>query len=134
MIRAALATVVAVLATACTILQPLVPGEPATWTFAPDQIIGPETTEFVAMVTERNCAGGQSSEGRVIGPMVDVSDDRVVVTFEVRPLEEAQDCPGNPPTAVTVRLREALGDRLILDGGREPPAEPPVCANPEFCE
>jgi hypothetical protein len=133
-IRASLAMLVAALATACSLLQPVVPGNPATWTFAPDQEIGPETTEFVAMVTERECASGQSSEGRIVGPMVDAYDDRVVVTFEVRPLGGAQECPGNPPTAVTVPLGQPLGNRALVDGGREPPAEPPVCANPQSCE
>jgi hypothetical protein len=133
-IRLALAILVAVLGTGCTLLQPEIPGETATWTFAPGQEIGPDTTEFVAMVTERNCASGQSSEGRIVGPMVDAHNDRVVVTFEVRPLGGEQTCPGNPPTAVTVRLGEAPGPRPLLDGGREPPSEPPECAAPEFCE
>ncbi len=134
MIRAALAMLVAVFAPACSFPEPVVPGEVATWAFAPGQEIGPATTEFVAMVTERECASGQSSAGRIVGPMVDAYDAEVVVTFEVRPLGGAQECPGNPPTAVTVRLGQALGDRQLLDGGREPPAEPPVCANPESCD
>jgi hypothetical protein len=118
----------------CTILDPSVPVNPATWTFAPDEQIGVGTTQFTAMVTEQRCASGRSSEGRILGPEVDVHDATVIVTFAVRPLEGDQECPGNPPTAVIVRLEEPLGDRTLLDGGREPPAEPPVCANLESCE
>jgi hypothetical protein len=112
----------------CTIVQPEPPSQPATWTFAPGEQIGPDTTAFTAMVTEQVCASGRSSVGRIVGPQVDYVDDTsVVVTFRVRPLAGGQDCPGNPPAAVTVRLEEPLGDRTLLDGGREPPAEPPVC-------
>ena len=118
----------------CTIVQPAVPVNPATWTFAPGEGIGAGTTQFTAMVTERSCASGRSSEGRIIGPQVDVRDATVVVTFAVRPLEGDQECPGNPPTAVIVRLEVPRGDRALLDGGREPPAEPPVCANVDSCE
>lgn len=119
----------------CTTPQPEAPTQPATWAFAPDERIGPDTTQFTAMVTERGCASGRSSDGRIVGPQVDYVDDTsVVVTFRVRPLEGAQECPGNPPLEVIVRLEEPLGDRALLDGGREPPVEPPVCANLESCE
>ena len=107
---------------------------PATWAFAPGQEIGPETTEFVAMVTERACASGQSSEDRIAEQQIDFQNGTIIVTFRVRPLGGEQTCPGNPPTPVTVDLGGALGDRRLLDGGREPPAEPPICANPDSCE
>jgi hypothetical protein len=134
--RVALATIVTMLATACSLLQPMAPGGPATWTFAPEQAIGPQTTEFVAMVTERACASGQSSEGRIIGPQIEhfVDEKTLTITFQVRSLDGAQECPGNPPTPVRVVLGEPLGNRRLLDGGREPPSEPPVCANPDSCE
>jgi hypothetical protein len=119
----------------CTTLQPEPPAQPAIWTFAPDQQIGAGTTEFVAMVNEEACAGGRSSDGRIVGPQVDYVDDTsVIVTFAVRPLDGFQECPSNPSTPVTVRLEEPLGDRRLLDGGREPPSEPPECANPRACE
>jgi hypothetical protein len=108
---------------------------PATWAFAPGQDIGPETTEFVAMVTERDCASGQSSEGRIVGPEVEWSNASVTVTFTVRsPAGEFHDCPSNPPTAVHVALEEPIGDRVLLDGGRTPPEQPPECANRDACE
>jgi hypothetical protein len=83
---------------------------------------------------EVNCASGQSSQDRIVGPEISYAADRVVVTFAVRPPPgEAQDCQGNPATAVTVTLNEPLGDRRLVDGGAEPPREPPVCAEPQFC-
>ena len=111
-------------------------GGPATWTHDPAAEIGPDTTAFTAWVTETDCVSGQSSEGRIIGPDIQLASDSIVVTFRVRPVSGsgAVACPGNPPTPVTVRLSEPLGDRTLLDGGREPPTEPPTCANPESCE
>ena len=103
----------------------------ATWSHDPDAEIGPDSTEFTAWVTEMACASGQSSADRIVGPDIQVSADEIVVTFGVRgQLGLAQTCPSNPPTRVAVRLPEALGDRVLLDGGREPPEEPPVCLNP----
>jgi hypothetical protein len=107
---------------------------PATWALDPAADIGPETTEFTAWVTELGCASGRSSADRIGGPDIQASVETVVVTFGVVPLGGAQECQGNPPTAVTVRLPEPLGDRRLLDGGREPPAEPPACANRESCQ
>jgi hypothetical protein len=65
-----------------------------------------------------------------VGPDIEVSDESIVVTFQVRAqLGLAQTCPSNLAAPVVVRLPEALGDRILLDGGREPPAEAPVCTN-----
>ncbi|HEX5828321.1 MAG TPA: hypothetical protein VFY23_12410 [Candidatus Limnocylindrales bacterium] len=96
----------------------------ATWVLAPDQGVGPATTTFVALVTERECASGRSSEGRVVGPDVLRTGDAMLVTFAVRPLPGGQDCQGNPATRVTVILPEPLGDRRLLDGSTLPPREP----------
>ena len=88
---------------------------------------GAETQTFTALVTERDCASGQSSEGRVVGPDILEVGDEVLVTFAVRPLGgDAQSCQGNPPTRVVVDLGEPLGDRQLLDGGTLPPRDPTV--------
>jgi hypothetical protein len=107
---------------------------PATWALDPAADVGAETTEFTAWVTELGCASGRSSADRIRGPDIQISDGTVMVTFGVVPLGGAQECQGNPPTAGTVQLPEPLGERRLLDGGREPPAEPPTCANRESCE
>jgi hypothetical protein len=112
---------------ACSVIGTVQSG-PATWTFDRDADIGPDTTQFAAWVTEINCASGESSAGRILGPDIHLPPESIVVTFTISRLGGVQSCQSNPPTAVTVSLPEPLGDRLLLDGGREPPAEPPICA------
>lgn len=119
----------------CNLVEGTLRGpQPATWGLAGGQEIDAGTTLFVAMVTERECASGQSSEGRVVGPEINYTDDSVVISFEVRPLGGGQDCQGNPSTRVEVRLDEPLGERLLLDGFSDPPHVPPVCQSAEYCE
>ena len=105
----------------------------ATWALPPDAAIDPETTEFVALVTEIECASGQASDGRIPPPQITYGADSVTVTFSVQRLEGAQACPGNPATPVTVTLTEPLGARELLDGGLSPAQAPPECAVPPFC-
>jgi hypothetical protein len=101
----------------------------AEWRWGGPDIPGPDTRTFDALVTERSCASGQSSEGRVVGPQIVRTDEMVLVVFAVRPLPGLTfTCQGNPSTRVPVDLGEALGDRQLLDGGRLPfgdPLEPP---------
>ena len=98
----------------------------ADWVFDPAlPKPGPDSQTFVALVTERECASGQSSEGRVVGPDILDAGDELLVTFAVRPLGgDLQTCPGNPPTRVRVDLGEPLGDRILVDGGSLPPRDP----------
>lgn len=133
--KAAWGAVLAFLLAGCGVLAPTEQPGPATWALPNGFNVGPETTEFLALVTERACASGQSSEGRIVGPRIEYVDHTsVVVTFEVRPLPGGQECPGNPATIVEVELEEPLGNRRLLDGGREPPSEPPVCDTAPFCD
>ncbi len=110
----------------CQPMRVLPPGlGDATWALPPEAAIGPATTEFVALVTERDCASGSPSVGRVVGPDILLLEDRVLVTFGVRPLGgDAQTCQGNPATPVSVVLPEPLGDRKLLDGSTLPPRDP----------
>jgi hypothetical protein len=100
----------------------------ASWTLDPTEPRpGADTQTFTALVTERDCASGQSSEGRVVGPDILELDNEVLVTFAVRPLGgDMQSCPGNPVTRVQVDLGSALGDRQLLDGGTLPPGDPTI--------
>jgi hypothetical protein len=98
---------------------------PATWQLDPEEgRPGPDATSFSALVTERSCASGQSSEDRVSPPMFSYGRDQVLVAFGVRPLGGMQNCPGNPETRVAVVLREPLGERELLDAGLFPPRDP----------
>jgi hypothetical protein len=97
----------------------------ATCVLTPDQEIGPGTRSFMADVTERECASGMSSEGRVREPLILYEAERVVVIFSVDPLAGgAFECPSNPATRVRVELAEPLGDRMLLDGGLFPYLDP----------
>lgn len=132
--RALRAAVAALLLVGCAAVEPFDQAGPATWALPEGFTIGAETTKFLALVTERACASGRSSEGRIVGPEIEVDDTSVTVTFEVRPLPGDQECPGNPATMVEVELDEPLGHRTLLDGGRQPPIEPPVCRGAPFCD
>lgn len=79
------------------------------------------TRAFTALVTERSCASGQPSVGRVVGPAVRREEGRVLVVFGVRPLPGGiQTCQGNPPTPVVIDLGQPLGDRELVDAGQFP--------------
>jgi hypothetical protein len=96
----------------------------ASWAWGGPGTPGPATQTFDALVTERSCAGGQSSEGRVAGPQVVASDTKILVIFTVRSLGGLQTCPSNPSTRVHVDLGVPLGTRALLDGGSLPFADP----------
>lgn len=85
-----------------------------------DQVLLPTTTTILANVTERACAGGQSSEDRLQPPIIAYGEDRIFVTFLVEPLSGAHTCPSNPPTAVRVELSQPIGNRELVDGGKLP--------------
>lgn len=106
----------------------------ASWALPSDEEIGPETTSYTALVTERACASGRSSEGRIVGPQIAYTAEAVIVTFQVQGLDGGQDCQSNPSTPVLVTLDEPLGDRLLLDGDSHPPREPPRCEAGGYCE
>src|SRR5918996_4485353 len=114
--------------TACEWLGSLGPSSaPATWALEADADLGPDTMEFVALVTEVGCASGRSAEGRVLPPDILYGERTITVTFSVEPLSGDHECPGNPATPVTVTLTQPLRDRRLLDGGLSPPAAPQPC-------
>lgn len=105
----------------------------ASWTWGGPGSPGPDTQMFDALVTERDCASGQSSQGRIVGPEVVNSGNTVLVVFGVRSLGGpgsingipiVQTCQSNPSTRVTVDLGQPLGNRALLDGGSLPFADP----------
>ena len=53
---------------------------------------------------------------RLLGPQVVETGDDVRIVFAAIPLVGGQNCPGNPPTAVTITLERPLGDRVLIDG------------------
>jgi hypothetical protein len=82
-----------------------------------------KSTSINAFVRELACASGKSPKGRIEGPLFDLSETAVTVTFGVRPLPGDQDCQGNPLEPVTFTLPEPLATRALLDGGDVPPRD-----------
>jgi hypothetical protein len=91
---------------------------------------GPKDRAFTALVLERACASGHSSDGRIAPPLVAYAPDAVSLIFGVRPRPGAQDCPVNPPGRFRVTLDQPLGDRQLLDGGSLPPRDATVAPDP----
>jgi len=97
---------------------------PADWWLDPaSPPLSRDATEFDAVVLERACANGQSSEGRIAPPFVLYEPDSVVLTFGVVLKPGGQRCPGHPPGSYHVKLDEPIGDRWLLDGGVFPPRD-----------
>ena len=97
----------------------------ASWGLDPAQPVPDAATRsFTALVTERDCASGQPSVGRIVGPAVLKEPGRVLVAFGVSPLGGGfHTCPGNPATPTVVDLGEPLGNRLLIDPSSLPHAD-----------
>ena len=96
----------------------------ATWWLDPRAPPPTEvSTSILGLVHEEACASGKSPEGRIEGPLFDLTETAVTVTFGVRHLPGGQDCPANPPFPVTFKLPEPLADRTLLDGNKVPPRD-----------
>jgi hypothetical protein len=79
------------------------------------------STSIRGLLLEEACASGKSPEGRIEGPLFDLTETAVTVTFGVRARPGVQDCQGNPPFPVTFKLPEPLAERTLLDGNKVPP-------------
>ena len=75
------------------------------------------------LVRELACASGRSPEGRIQGPLIELTETAVTVTFGVRHLPGGQDCQGNAAFPVTFELPDPLGKRPLLDGSAIPPRD-----------
>lgn len=95
----------------------------ATWTL-PSNLPRPQptTVEFVALVTDRICTGGQPVGARLLPPAITYTEKSVFIVFSARPYQGLTTCQGKPPTEALVQLREPLGNRNLLDAGVFPPA------------
>ena len=98
---------------------------PAVWWIDPRAATATATSTTIrAFVLEQSCASGDTPEGRVEPPTIELTDTTVTVTYAIRRRVGGQDCPSNPPFAVELRLPEPLGNRTLLDGSATPPREP----------
>ena len=100
---------------------------PATWALDPAYAAPtPKTTELHILVWERACSGGSPTTGRMSAPVIAYAADSVTITIGVRPItgDGLVTCPGPAGTPASLRLREPLGNRALLDGGHVPAAAP----------
>ena len=125
---------IVLVATACEVATLFAAPIDARWEVAPGQELDDDTREFTALVTETACASARSSEGRITGPEVEYTADAIIITFGVRPLGGAQNCPSNPPTEVRVVLDEPIAGRRLLDGRGDPPVEPGCDVAADLCD
>jgi hypothetical protein len=102
----------------------------ATWWIDPKQPAPTaKSTTIHALVMEQACASGQSAEGRVEEPIIELGDTSITVTYRVRGRQgTGQDCQGNPTTPIELTLPEPLGNRTLLDGGSDPPRDASIRA------
>lgn len=107
----------------------------ASFRVAPGAEPGPDVTEIDVLVTERACNSGEDASGRIVAPAVTLGEERVVVTFAVRPRGGllGHTCPSNPETPFVLELPEPLGDRALFDGSSVPPRDATVCPDIASC-
>lgn len=105
----------------------------ASFRVAPGAAPGPDATEIEVLVTERACNSGEDASGRIVAPAVVLGEERVVVTFAVRPRGGGQTCPSNPETPFMLELPEPLGDRALFDGSSVPPRDATECPDIAAC-
>jgi len=72
--------------------------------------VGPEDTELTLLVSDLGCHGYETELGRTVTE-IEYGAETIVVRVGVLPLPG--DCPGTPPTEVTVPLTEPVGDRRV---------------------
>ena len=96
--------------------------ETATWELDPSVPYSAGATEIHVLAQEWACNSGRDASGRVV-QSVAYRDDAVVVTLALRPDGDTMhSCQSNPATPYVVRLDQAVGNRLLQDGGRWPAA------------
>ena len=112
---------------------------PAAWWVDPAAApLRPDATTIPALIRERECASGQSPEGRVVDPVVFASADAFLVNIWVRI------APGDCPSNRTSRSRSACPSRSATasssTGARSHRATPRGCrssqrghTNPATC-
>lgn len=94
---------------------------PAHWELAPGESLARTTQTIDVLVTELECASGQSPDERIVPAAILYYEDSVVVVFGVTPLPGFQTCEGGPPAEIELDLGEPLDERELMDGGVFPP-------------
>ena len=96
----------------------------ATWWLDPDAPAPTAaSTTIHALVLEASCASGRSPEGRIEPPTIELTATAISIAIDIRHLPGGQDCPGNPPYPLAIKLGEPLGRRTLLDASSTPPRD-----------
>lgn len=83
----------------------------------------PGAKTFTALVSAEPCSGGHSADGRILAPAVEEGASFVSVTFFLSPPPVGErTCEATEPLPMTVTLRNRIGSRALVDGGRYPPS------------
>lgn len=110
-------------ATTCALQRAFEGLEVAATTFDPNALPEPGDRSIQLLVHEGACASGQSAEGRIRVPVLEVTPEAVRVAIATVRREGGQDCQGNPNTPFTLELPEPLGERRLIDVGVYPERE-----------
>jgi hypothetical protein len=77
--------------------------------------VAPDATSLDLLVSDAQCVGGSTLEGRTLVPEIVYSHDSITIHIEVRNVGAPAGCPSTQ-YPLTVQLTEPVGNRALLDG------------------
>ncbi|WP_458108415.1 hypothetical protein M1D51_02595 [Arthrobacter sp. R3-55] len=117
----------------CTLEWDLGGLDTAAVTLDPAQPRSLASNHLALLVTEISCNSGQDAEGRLEVAQLVETASTVEVVVGVRPSGAGmKTCQGNPPTPLTILLKQPLGDRKVLNTAPFQPREIAVPAAREL--
>jgi hypothetical protein len=97
----------------------------ASWIPDPGQPPDPSAQTLHVLVWDPTCASGAPLGPRLVVSRVDYTSASIAITIGVRwPSNGPNACRLPPPEPNVIELRESVGTRVILDGGRFPAQAP----------
>jgi hypothetical protein len=86
------------------------------WRLDPSYDPEPQDTIIRVLVTEQTRAGGKRADGRLLAPDLHVTDEELILTMFVSPLNGFYLAASVPETVARVALPVAIGQRRLIDG------------------
>ena len=110
--------------------------EAALWVIAEPASVKPSSKDVTLIATPTGCHTGKVVD--LSEPVVELGAESIVIAVAVEPLpppepDADEGCVGSPPAEVLVELPEPLGDRSLVDGGRDAAQFPDAARTPD-CE